>query len=200
MKYLKMLALATVAAAALMAFVGAGIASATTLTSPPGTDLKAGTKITAVSETERPTLTGGFKNIGCNESTIGGEITNAGGAASTVSGPVQTLTFTGNCTCEVVVIEKGSLEIHVIGAGPNGTLTSTGARVTVNCSTIFGPVHCIYKTNATDLGTLTGTGVSTATMDITAEIPRENTSGLCAEEAILHAKYLVTSPDPLLVS
>lgn len=196
MKYVKMLGLAAIAAAALMAFVGASSASATTLTSPAGT-VYAG-KIKAVSETEKPTLTGGFKNVECENSEVAGEVKNKGSETETVSGPVNTLTFTGNCTCKVVVLENGTLEIHTIAGTHNGTLTSTGAKVTVNCeNTIFGTVHCIYVTNATDLGTLTGSSTTggTATMDITAEIPRESTNVLCAEEAVWHAKYLVTEPD-----
>lgn len=112
---------------------------------------------------------------------------------------MSVLTFE-ECNCEVVVVTKGSLAIHLIAG--NGTPTSTGTKVTVNCNTIFENVHCIYKTNATDLGTLTGSSATggTATMDITADIPREVTNSLCAEEAIWHAKYSVTTPDAVYVA
>jgi hypothetical protein len=202
MKYVKMLGLAAVAAAALMAFVGASTASATVLTSPAGTKLPAGTVITSTLEEPPAVLTGGFKNIECKKSSVGGKTTNEGGTSETVKGTIETLTFE-ECNCEVVVVSKGTLEIHNIAGTANGTLTSSGAKVTVNCSTIFGNVHCIYTTNNTDLGTLTGSktlGGKTATMDITATIPQEETNFLCAEESVWHAKYLVTSPDYLDVS
>jgi hypothetical protein len=202
MKYVKMLALAAVAAAALMAFVGAGTASATelTCTNPPGTKVvcPVGTEIHAVNE-ESVVLTTEFLNITCSSSTVGGKITNAGSPTETVKGSVETLTFT-TCNCPVTVLKTGTLEVHTTKENEpnnNGTLTSSGAEVTVNCSTIFGTVHCIYTTNNTDLGDLTGstTTGSTATIDTTAEIPRAATSSLCSSIAIWHAKYSVTTPD-----
>jgi hypothetical protein len=210
MRYVKILGLAAVAAAALMAFVGASSASATVLcttktnegTCPVGWSANLDT-IHAVSETEKPTLTGGFKNVECESSTVSVNEMNEGSATETVKGVVEALTFT-NCNCTVVVVKNGTLEVHWIPPEPgkestNGTLTSSGATVTVNCSTIFGTVHCNYVTENTDLGTLTGSSATggTATIDVTAEIPREKTSELCNEQAIWHAKYLVTSPDYL---
>ena len=211
MKYVKMLGLAAVAAAALMAFVGAGTASATILTCTEPVNLKVqcktGTTIHAVNEGTL-VLTGGFKTIECKKGTVHGTVTEAGSATTTVKGTISALTFE-ECNCEVVVVKSGgggtnfgTLEIHTENNGSvannNGTLTGSESKVTVNCSTIFGNVHCIYVTNATHLGTLTGSsnlGGSTATLDVTAEIPRENTNGLCAEEAIWHAKYSITEPD-----
>jgi hypothetical protein len=198
MKYVKMLGLAAVAAAALMAFVGASSASATVLTSPKGTVVKTGTTITAKAE-GTTTLTTSFLNITCNASEVSGPTTNESG--TTVNGEVKTLTFT-SCNCPVTVIKKGTLAIALTTA-PNGSLQSTGAEVTVNCSTIFGTIHCIYVTNKTNLGTLTGSSTTgaTATMDISsADIPRLSTSGLCDETANWDAKYEVTSPDFLDVS
>jgi hypothetical protein len=201
MKYVKMLSLAAMAATALMAFVGASSASATVLTDKNGAVLPAGTVITSTLEEPPAVLTGGFKNIECNKSSVGGKITNAGSATETVKGTIETLTFE-ECNCEVVVVSKGTLEVHTENNGTvnngNGTLTSSGAKVTVNCSTIFGNVHCIYTTNNTHLGTLTGSknlNGKTATMDITAKIPQEETNFLCAEESVWHAKYVVTNPD-----
>jgi hypothetical protein len=212
MKYVKMLGLAAVAAAALMAFVGASSASATVLCTtkvgngpcPAAWILPAGSELHAASETEKPTLTSTFKTITCNESTVGGKTSNAGSASETVKGPVETLTFTGSCTCTVAVLKTGTLEIHASGGG-NGTLTSNGAEVTVQCSSIFGPVHCIYVTENKDLGTLTGSSTTggQATMDITTEVKRAKTTTegtLCDEEAIWHAKYTITNHTTLDVA
>ncbi len=214
MKYVKMLGLAAVAAAALMAFVGASSASATVLCKteitasgncPTGWAVPTTEEIHAVSETEKPTLTSTFKTITCDESTVGGKATTEGSATTTASGPVEALTFTTNCTCTVAVIQRGTLEIHAIGDTGNGTLTSNGATVTVQCSSIFGPVHCLYVTENDHMGTLTGSKTTggTATMDITTEVKRETTTKegtLCDEEAIWHAKYKVTTPDTLNIA
>jgi hypothetical protein len=216
MKYVKMLGLAAVAAAALMAFVGASTASATVLcknnsnTTTCSEKYGVGTEIHAVLDAGNVAkLTTSFKNIECTESTVAGKIENAGSSTTTVSGnitvtepepgkTVPELTF-GGCNCTVAVLKAGSLEIHQIAGTDNGTLTSSNAEVTASCSTIFGTVHCIYATNATDLGTLTGG--NPATLDIESQnIPRLTTNALCDESANWDAKYEVTSPKPLFVA
>ncbi len=172
---------------------------------PKGWVAPVGEAIHAASETEKPTLTTTFKTITCDESTVSGKVENAGGAATTVKGPVETLTFTKNCNCTVVVIQNGTLEVHAKDDKGNGTLTSTGAEATVQCSSIFGPVHCIYMTENDNLGTITGSTTTggTATVDITTEVKRKETvkeGSLCDEEAIWHAKYSITTPDTLDVA
>jgi len=208
MKYVKMLGLVVAAAAALMAFVGASTASATVLcktqgtgsptgtTCPEGWAYPAGTTIHAVSE-EKPVLTTSFKTIECGSSTFSVITDNEGSATETVKAHADNLTF-AECNCEVKVIKEGTVEIHWIEGTHNGTLTANGDEVTASCSTIFGNVHCIYVVENTDLGTLTGGAEATA--DITATIPRLSTSGLCAETAVWHVKYRVTSPTPLFVT
>jgi hypothetical protein len=195
MKYLKILGLAAIAAAALMAF--AGSASATELTSPTGTKLGVGTVIHAESE-GHATLDSIIGNIECH-STVEGTISNAGSATTTVSGNINTLNFTG-CTngAVVTVITKGSLEVHHT-TGFNGTLTSTNTEVTVEQSGF----HCIFKTNATDIGTLTGSpnDESHATLDISATIPRTGgrSGAFCGSSAPWTGSYTVTKPKPLFV-
>jgi hypothetical protein len=207
MKYVKMLGLAAVAAAALMAFVGASTASATVLCKtkvnakgncPKGWGYEG--EIHAVSEIEKPTLTGELMNVECKESTVSGNATEGTAVSTeTPNGAIAVLSFS-TCNCEVIVVEKGTLEVHAKDDLGNGTVTSTGARITINCTTIFGKVHCEYKTNATDIGTLTGSSTTgeTATIDITAEIPIIKTDSLCGNLAVWHAKYKITTPDPIL--
>jgi hypothetical protein len=195
MKYIKMLGLASVAAAALMAFIGAGTASATELYSTSGT-LGKGTTIHADAESTL-TLQAGFSTINCTESTVHGEITNAGSATTTVSGPITKktgLTF-GGCDSTVHVLKEGSLEIHHIAGTTNGTLTSSGAEVTV----IKSGVHCIYETSNTHIGTLTGSTTGHATLHIEANLKRVPTSFLCADNAAWEGEYTVTQPSPLWV-
>jgi hypothetical protein len=204
MKYVKMLGLAAVAAAALMAFVGSSSASAAVLcTTPAGTTCPTGwaepggTTLHAVN-VGVVKLTTSFKNIECTESTVHGTTTNEGGPNEPVVGHIETLTF-GGCNCTVTVINKGSLEVEW-SSGNNGTVKSKGAEVTASCSTIFGNVHCIYETGAgTSLGT--ATGGEELQMDISENnIPRQATSALCAEKANWDATYKVTSPKPLYIA
>lgn len=204
MKYVKMLGLLAMAAAAVMAFVGS--ASAATLTSPTGTVLGTGTVIKAAAE--GVTKLDGSVDVACNESHVEGTVTNAGGGVptQTVEGNITKLEFTGCAKDTVNVLAGGSLSIHSLGNG-NGTLTSTGAIVTVQLHrTLLGfPIttHCIYVTNNTHIGTVTGshnTASGTATLDIdSALIPQEPTDGACGENAEWTGSYEVTEPDPLYI-
>jgi len=220
MKYLKMLGLAAIAAGALMAFVGAGTASATTLTctEPAGTKVtcKTGTVIKAASEGHAILDNSILGNIECN-STVEGPTSNEGSSSTTVSGSISKggLTFT-NCTSAVVaVLKEGTLEIHTeytkeadghetqnLASTNNGTLTSSGAEVTVEKAGF----HCIYGTSSTDIGTLTGSttvakakGVetATATLDIAASVPRVGgrSGAFCGGSAPWTGSYIVNSPD-----
>lgn len=201
MKYIKMLGLAAVAAAALMAFVGASTASATTLT---GTgcvgELEGhcaiGTEIKAENE-GKVILDPPFGAIECSVSNVAGKTTTTGGASETVVGEIETLTFS-SCNATVTVLKKGTLEIHSLGSS-NGTLTSSGAEVTVQ----FLGTHCVFSTNNTDLGTVTGSTTTggNATLDIKATIPRTGgTSGaFCGSTAAWTGAYKVTSPATLNV-
>jgi len=216
MKYVKMLGLAAIAAAALMAFVGASSASATVLCTVEGTGTPTGTTCPAneayKAETEIHAVNKGVVKldgalvIECNKSTIKGNTTSEGSATETVGGPITTLTFE-ECTCEVKVLKAGSLEVHWINpvdeggketGSHNGTLTSSGAEVTVLCKTIFGNVHCIFTTNATDIGTLTGGNPAIATAN--AILTQAKTDSLCPSEPRWTATYEVTTPKPLFVA
>jgi hypothetical protein len=207
MQYVKMLGLVAAVAMALMAF-GVGTASATTLTSPTGTVYKG--EIVASVDHSVLLVEEGFGTVTCTTGVVKGK-PNAQSDTTTVTGSISTLTFgeprlggtEEESECEgqlatINVLKRGSLEIHVIGTGPNGTLTSSGAEVTV---TKFG-IHCIYSTNNTDLGTLTGstTTKGQATMDINAKLNRVATSPFCAEHATWEGAYVVTAPSFLNIS
>jgi hypothetical protein len=207
MKYIKMLGLAAVAAAALMAFVGASTASATQLTDGSGNVLGVGTEIKAENE-GKVILDPPFGAIECSVSNVAGKVTNAGGSSTTVVGEIETLTFS-SCNATVTVLKKGTLEIHTTfestdgtshqktNSDGNGTLTSSGAEVTVQ---FFG-THCIFATNNTDLGTVTGSANTggNATLDISATIPRTGGSSgvFCGSTAAWTGAYKVTAPSPL---
>jgi hypothetical protein len=217
MKHLKMLGLAVMAAAALMAIVGAGTASATILTSPAGTKYT-GEIDASLEPGTTATLQAGIATVTCSESTVKGKPYTTGSATTTPNGPITSLTFTSCGNNDVTptsktsnfdtdggtidpVVNFGKLEIHVIGSGPNGTLTSEGSEVDINF-TAFG-VTCVYGTpSVKDIGTLTGSSSTggTATMDINAEITKISGGFACANPAKWEAKYIVTTPDNLNVS
>ncbi|HET7508990.1 MAG TPA: hypothetical protein VFJ65_01950 [Solirubrobacterales bacterium] len=201
MKYVKMLGLAAITAAALTAFVGAGTASATVLcknnlnTNVCSERYSVGTKIEGklVGVGKMDTS---FKTIECNKGSASGTLEKEGSATSTpFGGGVGTLE---ECNCEVKIIKNGTLEIHWIEKSDNGTLTSSGAEATVSCNTIFGNVHCIYASNNTHAGVLVGG--NPATEEFAVNAPRLTTSGLCAEQGTLTGKYEVTSPKPLYIA
>lgn len=203
MKHLKMLGLAALAVAAVMAFIGASSASATVLckttpvsnSCPSGWDYPAETTIHATVE-GTVHLVAGFVNDTCANGTVRGKTANTGGASETVNGSIEVLTFE-ECTCPTTVITKGSLEIHWIPGSNNGTLTGRGSEVTVNCS----GVTCTYGTaaNGTDLGKATGSATDTekATMDISATLPKLAGSFLCPSTGEWTGAYWVTEPVPL---
>jgi len=200
MKYLKMFGLAALAAA-LMAFFAVGTASATVLEKEAGKPLPAGTLITAESE-GKTELHPPFGSINCTKSHVGGKTLNEGGAGVDVEGTVEALSFS-ECNATVTPLkvngDYGNLRIASNGNG-NGTLYGTNQEVTV----VYLGLHCIFKTNNTKLGTVTGSTSATtdATLDIEATIPRTSGSSgaFCGSEAQWTGSYKVTTPTPLYVT
>lgn len=186
MRYMKMLGLAAVAAAAMMAFVGAGSASATVLChseSTPCTEKwKAGTEPRFI---VRPggagiwTTTSGTVVAKCPEGEIRGEITNAGSSTETVKTSVAPSGFTwpGVEGCiKTVTLEGGSLEIHAIAGSSNGTVTVSGFKITIS---ITGN-SCVYGFgNGEHWGTLTSSGTGDAVLDINTAFIKKEGSFLC---------------------
>ena len=192
MKYIKMLGLAAIAAAALMAFVGASTASAAGLYSGA---TKQGVETKIESTGTAAVLKAGFATIECSHSEVDGKIENAGGAGVAVSGNINTLTFTG-CNATVDVLKKGELIVHH-SSGINGTVTSKGAEVTV--STLG--TSCVYGTPAaTDIGPLEGSTTGDAVIKASASLTRISGGFLCANPASWTANYTVSTPTPLHVT
>jgi hypothetical protein len=193
MKNLKALSVAVMATVALMAFVGAGTASATVLCKTPGTGTPTGTTCPAgwayPGGTEihsvnwgAPTLHTVFKTINYTTLTTKYETANEGGASETVNAREGTLILSGG-NCTATVLSAGTQEIHWISGSHNGTVTSSGTKVTMVCGTIFGNVHCTYVTNNTDFGILEGGSEPTVNVVATLPVDEANSDGLCAEES-----------------
>lgn len=194
MKLMKMFGLLVAAAAALMAF--AGTASATVVTSPAGTAYTS----TLKSEGEgKPSLHGeNGVTIACN-STVEGKV-ESHGTTATAEGNISKLSWSNCEGGTATTVATGKLIAHATGSS-NATLTSTGSKVKAEVSSIFGTITCVYETNATDIGTLTGSTTTggNATLDISASIPRVEGSSLCGSAGTWTGSYKVTSPATLIV-
>ena len=190
MKYLKMLGIAAVAAMALMAFAGAGTASATVLchsTSTPCTEKwKTGTEPRF---TVKPGTAGIWETTSgtvlaeCPEGELRGVITSAGGATETVKTSVEAsgLTWQNVQGCfNTKTLEGGTLEIHAITGTDNGTVTVSGVKITIH-NAFFG--DCIYGfATGEHMGTLTSSGTGSSIIDINTVFLKKEGGITCPEE------------------
>jgi hypothetical protein len=143
--------------------------------------LKAGTK---------SVLKAGFANPECEEEAIKGEVTNAGGKGTNVSGAVTSLTF-GKCNMTVAILKKGSFSIKSTSGG-NGTVTLEGFEVTFS----NGGASCTYG------GSISASlsGGAMASISTNASVTRLAGGFLCANPATWTADFTVTAPEPLYVA
>jgi hypothetical protein len=194
MKHLKMLGLAAIAALGLMAFVGAGTASATTLSTDAAGTVKYGTTTEIHSTLKVGTSAlleklNGEKIATCTGSTTKGTLSTATG--TWVGGAIGTLTWEG-CSQTTDNLANGSLEIMKTGAD-EGEVVGKGSKVTVS---VFG-VSCVYgtSTEGTKIGTIKGG--EAPELVISAILPRIEGGFLCPTEGRWTATYVVTSPHAL---
>ncbi|MGN6215985.1 MAG: hypothetical protein ACTHN7_03375 [Solirubrobacterales bacterium] len=208
MKYLKMLGLAAVAAAALMAFAGAGSASATVLCHraetpclqkwPKGTEIeftvRPGTKARWASE---PTTV-----MECSSGDLKGSVASAGGSSETVKIPLSTFEWSGSCAPAISsTLETGELEIHSISGSENGRVTLKGFTDRME-NTPYGT--CVYTSGSTGigLGTLTASKTGEAIIDIETTLTRkEGSSAFCPLTVTWWEQWIQTAPSgtPLFV-
>jgi len=162
MRYLKMLGLAAVAAAALTAFLGAGSASAHVLCTEgvnaeglcltPGGDYASGTVFTA--EASNPVLTVSGSSLGvtavtCKKSNVSVKTLSTGKADSTtqVEGEVTDLTFS-ECSMDTTGFGNGSSCTVSTGSGYKGSISTTALTVNSTTSTTvtcLGFITCTYS-------------------------------------------------------
>jgi hypothetical protein len=122
-----------------------------------------------------------------------GKVESHGGEAA-ASGKLSSFAFTG-CTnsWHVTTVAPGELAIEW-AKGYNGKVISSGMTIE---ATRFG-ITCRYKTENTQLGTITGG--SPATLDLEAAIPFHSGSGLCGSSVTTWTgSYKFTSPGSLYV-
>lgn len=194
MRYVRMLGLVGLVAGAMMAVAAGGVQATVITQAPPFTG-------TVKAESEGAVSVTGTIVFTCQKSALEWSV-ESHGASVTTTGPLTKVTLEECGTSTVTVVEMGKLELHATSGG-DGTLTSTGTRITVLVHSVFlGTVHCIYETKSTDVGTLTGSATTgaTATLDVaSAVIPLVSTDGTCREDAQLEGSYTFTSPDYLYV-
>jgi hypothetical protein len=209
MKYVKILGLAAVAAAALMAFVGAGTASAqnpeeavlckVTPTeghcpmTPVDQMVTEGTTITSqlvAGTTAKLTPAGELPEDVCKKSTTSGKT-----ESTTTPHGLLTLTFS-ECSQTTEVLSGGELTIHHDGEH-NGTVTSTGSITRIKA--LFGSLSCDYGGEIHEGLTLTGGNPAILMATATVHLVKETGFISCPETAIWHGEYEVTSPKPLYV-
>jgi len=186
MKYIKMIGLAAVAVAAMMAIAGTGTASATvfchTTSSPCPEKWKLGTEPRFIVKPGTAGIwndTSGGIAAKCPEGELRGTITSAGSSTETVkiSVPGSGLIWKSVEGCiETKTLEGGTLEVHAISGTDNGTVTVTGFKITIS---ILGS-SCIYGFGVGQtLGTLTGNGSGTAVLDIKTNFVKKEGGFIC---------------------
>ena len=197
----KILGLAAVAALGLMALVGAGTASATTLsTDAAGTNhYTRGTVIDLSLKTGTSEVleeTGGAKIATCTETTIKakledpvvktGEVQYVSG--TWVTGPITEIVWK-SCSQPTGLLAPGSLEIMKTGAD-EGEVVGKNSSVTLS---VFG-VSCVYGTSAegNKIGTIKGG--EAPELVINAVLPKKEGGFLCPGSSRWTATFIVTEP------
>jgi hypothetical protein len=211
-----MLALAAVAAGALMAFIGAGTASASKLCSttvdpcPAGQHWPIGTPIDFSLKKETSanlTNTAGEAIDSCTGSTVTMTTTNTGSGTETVTAHITKLEWIG-CTFPTTTVRKGCVEIHKIASTSNGTLTADKCKkaegieegiteVTIN-TVFFGT--CVYGIEA---GKSIGDLSEGNPAHFTAKAVAKKLSGsniACPETSNWSATYVQTEPSNTTLS
>lgn len=202
MRYLKMLGLAAVAAAALMAIAGAGTASATVLCHSTSTPCVEKWKVgTEPRFTVKPggagiwETTSGTVLAECPEGELRGVISNAGSATETVKTTVEASGLTwqnvGGCF-STKTLEGGSIETHAITGTDNGTVTVSGFKITIN-NAFFGDCSYGFATGE-HFGTLTASGTGSAILDINTTFLKKEGGITCPEELRWTEEFIQEKP------
>jgi hypothetical protein len=200
-KLIKNLALTAIAAAAFMAFLGAGTASATQLCATTGTGPEcagAAGKFEYSGPIEGTStnakLSTNLANVVCEHSAT--TLTASSSTGAPILGETTALSFTGchtelgvECTVTVKNLPySGSLE------GKTLTVTdSVGAGAKVVCGTVLS---CEFLTKSASLSITNGS----PTVAVAKEVPLSHETGaICPSTATWSATYSVTSPAGLTV-
>ncbi len=202
MNWIRTLSLTATGAAALLAFIGAGTASATQLCATSGTGLEcAGAagkfeyngEITGTST--NATLATNLFNLECSDSAA--TLTASSSTGAPILGEVTGLEFTG-CRAEVTLnpctVTVKNLPYSASLEGKTLTVTDpVGAGVKMVCGT---QISCELLTKSANLAITNGE----PTVAVAKEVPLSHETGaICPSTATWSATYSVTSPTGLTV-
>jgi hypothetical protein len=194
MKYVKMLGLAAVAAMALMAFAGAGTASATEICTTTSFPCPAGSTISKLELSKDPGTTPVLENTEgsiedtCTEATASGAVTQ-GTSTTTVKGPV-TLAF-GGCTNTTTVNNAAACELEAHGIKNSDNATITAKRCTE--TNVHNADNCRYGAGAGNtLGEYIGGTTKTIAVN-TVVNGIDSNSFLCPTTSRWTAWYVATN-------
>lgn len=193
MNQLKRIAGVALAAAALAVTVGAGSASATTLEEGGTTQnrsVEINLRLASFTKSVLSRTDGSLANE-CAESSVWA-FTTSPYTGATVTAPVSSLSFT-NCTRPVSVHFSGTLHVAHIAGTTDGTVSSSGAQVTVGSP--FGTLTCSTGFGV-DIGRLTGKSWGWSTLDVNAVL----NCGFLVPSATWKATYETTHAPGLGVS
>ena len=215
MRHFKLLSLAAMAVLALVAFAGAGSASATVLcgtsASPCASPLPNDTTLRMDIKTSTNmlmTTSGGFVNptFTCTSSALDLTTTSAGGAAVTnLAGDLRGMTLSGcssanpaGCSSAWTVTGLPTAWSVMWTTGNNGTLSLATPVMTVSCVLSGIPVNCSFGNGGSVTGSVTGgTPAEVRFINQTLAI----TAGFgCPTAAQVNATYSVTTPSPLFLT
>jgi hypothetical protein len=197
MKFLKIIGLAGMVAAAVMA-VAAATSSATVFcknnasTTTCSEPYKIGTVGVASNEGSLLLEAGGTVYDTCTSVKVEKEQTEETGATTTVVGTVAASDIKlSGCTVTTDVLEGGKGEVHWISGTDNGTGTANGGAVT----TLISGVSCTYGLGSEmkDWGVLTGG--KPASMSVSNSAVRISGSFLCPTSVQATGKLVLTSPE-----
>lgn len=203
MKYVKTLGLAVTAAAALMALVGAGTASATvicknnlnteTCSEPYAIGTEGTASVPAGGSISLTTTTGETLDQ-CTGSTVTGKLQSQGKELPALS--EQTSFTFSSCTFPTNTLKPGLGELTWIKGTDNGTLVTKGVEVTINTA-LFG--SCVYGTGTgTDMGTTVGG--NPGRLEANAAIKKVGGGFACPETTKFTGTYVATNPTNAWVS
>jgi hypothetical protein len=197
MKFLKILGLAVVAAAAITAFLGVGSASATVLckatTTPCGANVYSGTLNTSLAASTSAVFkdTSGNTLNSCTGSALKSEIKESGGASKPVVVGTTELTFSGCSATTTVINPTATLEINHVAGTDNGAVEGKGE---LSVKIKVGSNDCVFAIGSSlrEFGTFTGG--NPAAIDVHTVLPYVSGGFFCPNDVTWEGKYNVTTP------
>lgn len=188
MRYVKTLGLVAVAAIAALAF--AATALATTITSPEGTPY---TKEIVAEAVSGGVTVHGVSTFTCQKSIAAGTVEQHGSSV-TAEGQIASWNLSECGNVHLDIQGKGHLTVHQQKEG--STVTSSGVSIDADITSLG--IHCVFSTENTDLGLLTGSG-SNVTLAVDIPLPRTGGSLFCGNSTQLTANYVITTPSTLYI-